>query len=267
MLMDSLAHAAIDCLTLEKLRLESCKVKKLHTFTMYPDSVERFVYITRGEATFYLDQGTLSATARDMIYLPRNTAYLSRWHSDSDFVVVDLILRDGNGQDIRFGERPCVLFHDTHRVYNSLLSELGAKADADGPFDWIERLSLCFKLLCNMARDTNRRELDENFRRIKEGVDYLEGNLDINVSVGELASMCCVSESVFRRLFFACKGMSPVDYRNRLRVKKASELLQSGKYTITEAAEQVGINDLKYFGKLFKRYAGVTPRTIKNNKL
>ena len=36
---------------------------------------------------------------------------------------------------------------------------------------------------------------------------------------------------------------------------------------VTEAAEQVGINDLKYFGKLFKRYAGVTPRTIKNNKL
>lgn len=80
-------------------------------------------------------------------------------------------------------------------------------------------------------------------------------------------AVCCISESVFRRLFFACKGMSPVDYRNRLRVKKASELLQSGSFTVAEAAEQVGINDLKYFGKLFKRYAAVTPRTIKNNKL
>ena len=55
--------------------------------------------------------------------------------SSEPFVVVDLLLRDGEGQDIRFGDVPCVLFHDTHGVYDGLLAELAQKAEADGPFD------------------------------------------------------------------------------------------------------------------------------------
>ena len=57
--------------------------------------------------------------------------------------------------------------------------------------------------------------------------------------------------------------MSPVDYRNRLRIRKAAELLRTGRYTIGEAADQVGIQDIKYFGKLFKRYTGFNPGALK----
>ena len=59
-------------------------------------------------------------------------------------------------------------------------------------------------------------------------------------------------------------GMSPVEYRNRLRINRATELLKTGEYTVGEAAESVGIRDIKYFSKLFKRYAGVNPRVIKS---
>lgn len=265
MLMDSLAHASIDRLTLESMTLKNCTVPALHRYSMQPAEEERFVYITQGEVSFFLEEGELSAKARDMIYLPRNTAYLSQWHSQADFVVVDLLLRDNEGQDIVFGDRPCVLFRDIHCIYDDLLMSLAEKADSTGPFDWLERISLCFKFLCQMARDTNREELDENSRRIKEGLDFLEANYTQDFSMEELASVCCLSPAVFRRNFFACKGMSPVDYRNRLRIRKATELLRSGQYTISEVAEKVGIGDIKYFGKLFKRYAGVNPGMIKRN--
>lgn len=263
MKMDSLAYAAIDRLELTSLRLESCTVKAMHRYVMQPAPAERFIYITRGEVCFFLENGALSAGAWDMVYLPRDTAYHSQWLEDAEFVVVDLLLRDGSGQDIRFGDHPCVLFHDTHRVYDSLLAELGDKAEASGPFDWLERLSLCFKLLCDMARDTNREELDENQRRIKEGLAYLQSNYSTDFPVDTLADMCNLSPASFRRIFLVCKGMSPVEYRNRLRIRKAAELLRSGRYTVGEAAEQVGIRDIKYFGKLFKRYTGINPGALK----
>jgi len=79
--------------------------------------------------------------------------------------------------------------------------------------------------------------------------------------------VCFLSPASFRRLFLECKGMSPGEYRNRLRIRRASELLKTGAYTVSEAAEQVGIGDIKYFGKLFKRYTGLTPGTIKKNGL
>lgn len=266
MKMNALAHASVDKLALISLRIESCEVKKQHRYVMQAAPVERFIYITRGEVCFFLQDGELRAYERDMVYLPRDTAYHSLWLKDASFMVVDMLLSDKEGQDIRFEDAPGVLFHDMHGVYDGLLTELAQKAEANGPFDWLERLSLSFKLLCEMARDTNRKELDENERRIKEGIAYLEGNYTKDFSVDRLAEMCSVSPAVFRRIFLACKGMSPVDYRNRLRIRKASELLKTGRFTVGEAAEQVGIKDIKYFSKLFKRYAGVNPGTLKKNR-
>ena len=263
MKMESLAYASVDQLKLNKLRLESCSAKAMHKFVMEPTPVERFVYITRGSVCFHLADGTLQAGARDMIYLPRDTAYHSLWHTSSNFVVVDLLLQDGGGQDILFGDHPCVLFHDTHLVYDGLLAELADKADATGPFDWLERLSLCFKLLCHMARDTNRHESDTALSKIQRGITYLENNYCSDFSVDVLADICNLSVSGFRRIFLECKGMSAVEYRNRLRIQKASELLRTGRYTVSEAADQTGIRDVKYFGKLFKRYTGTNPGTFK----
>lgn len=263
MKMNALAYASIDQLTLDSLRLESCRVVAMHRYVMQPAPVERFVYITRGEVQISLGDRAITACAQDMLYLPKNTAYRSQWLTDSDFVVVDLLLRDGEGQDIRFWDDPCVLFHDTHGIYTGLLAELADKAFATDPFDWLERLSLCFKLLCQMARDTNREELDTNQQQIEAALSYLENHYRDNFPVDTLARMCSLSPSRFRRLFFACKGMSPVDYRNRLRVYKAAELLRTGHYTVGEAAELVGIQDIKYFGKVFKRYMGLNPSDLK----
>jgi len=261
--MNALAHASIDQLSLENLHVEPCRVVAMHKYVMHPSPVERFVYIIQGKVCFSFQRDALTAGSLDMVYLPRDTAYCSQWAEDSIFMVVDLSLRDSTGQDIRFGDNPCVLFHDTHRVYDGLLTELAEKADVKGPFDWLERLSLCFKLLCDMARDTNKEELDADRSLIKKGVDYLERNLSCDFSVGYLARMCNLSPSSFRRIFQKTKGMSPVEYRNRLRIRKATALLRSGMYTVGEVAEQVDIRDIQYFGKLFKRYAGINPSELK----
>lgn len=263
MKMESLAYASIDQLALVRLRLDPCTVPAMHQFVMEPTPVERFIYIVRGRVRFSLEKGAIDAGFRDMVYLPRDTAYRSLWLEDSEFVVVDILLQDSEGGDIRFGDLPCVLFHDAHQAYHGLLQELGEKAEAGGPFDWLERLSLCFKLLCNMARDTNRQELDEQYRWIQKALIYLESNYAEDFPVDKLAKMCLLSPAKFRRIFLSCKGCSPVDYRNRLRIRKAAELLRTGQYTVSEAAQQVGIVDIKYFGKLFKRYMGTSPGRMK----
>lgn len=265
--MNALAHASIDQLSLVNLRVEPCLVNATHEYIMQPAPVERFIYIIRGKVCFSFQVDTLSAGTLDMVYLPRDTAYRSKWLEDARFMVVDLSLRDSAGQEIRFGDNPCVLFHDTHRVYDGLLTDLAEKADARGPFDWLERLSLCFRLLYDLARDTNQKELEEDRCLIKEGVDYLERNLSSDISVDSLASMCSLSPSSFRRIFLKTKGMSPVEYRNRLRIRKATALLRTGTYTVGEAAEQVGIRDIQYFGKLFKRYTGMNPSTLKKSSI
>ena len=261
--MNALAYASIDQLSLDNVRVLHCQVRERHQHVMQPTSGERFVYIVQGQVHFSFQTHSLKAGDLDMVYLPRDTAYCSLWEEAADFMVVDLSMRDSSGQEIRFGDAPCVLFHDTHRVYDGLLAELAEKAEATGPFDWLERLALCLKLLCAMARDTNKEELDADRSRIREAVDWLERNLCCDCSVEHLAEMCSLSAASFRRSFLKTKGMSPVEYRNRLRIRKATELLRTGLYTVGEAAEQVGIRDIQYFGKLFKRYMGFNPSNLK----
>ncbi len=263
MKMNALVHASINQLSLVDLRIEPCRVSARHRYEMAPAPIERFVYVVKGRVRFSLKNEEFEAEESDMIFLPGKTAYRSSWLEDSEFMVVDLLLCDIEGQVICFDEAPGVLFHDAHRVYHGLLEKLAAIASANGPFDWLERLSLSFKFLCEVARDTNRTETDGKLWKIKPALAYLERNFAEDFTVEELAKTCCLSVGSFRRLFSECTGLSPVEYRNRLRIQKAVTLLKTKQYTVGEVAETVGVDDIKYFSKLFKRYAGISPGVMK----
>lgn len=263
MRMKDLAHTQMNQFSLLELRITPFKRPAQHQFIMHPKQVERFVYILKGKGRFFLDNAEICAGQKDMLYLPGETAYRSHWLEDSEFMVIDLLLQGSEEQPIRFGEAPGILFCDVHDTYRGLLEELATRADTDGPFDWLERLSLSFKLLCEIARDTNREELDARNRKLKPALTYLQSNFAESLPIEDLAAMCCLSAGRFRRIFWECLGMTPVEYRNKLRIQKAMTLLKTGGLTVGEAGEAVGIGDIKYFSKLFKRYTGIAPSAIK----
>jgi len=265
MRMKDLAHTNINQLSLLELKIIPCHIPANHQYVMKPKPMDRFVYILKGKGCFSLGDTRLRAGERDMIYLPGETAYRSFWPEASEYMVIDLLLQDLEGNLIRFGESPDILFCDSHGVYLGLLEELAAKSNTTGPFDWLERLSLSVKLLCQIARDTNRSELDAQKGMIKVGITYLQNNYAEDIPVEQLAQMCGLSVGSFRRIFSQCMGISPVKYRNKLRMEKAAELLKGGGCTVGEAAEAVGISDIKYFGKLFKTYTGTTPGEFKKD--
>lgn len=263
MRIDDLAYTAAERLAVVHLRIENCSVPEKHRHLMLPEPLERFVYITNGYVKISLGETELCATSRDMIYLPRNTGYMSQWLENSQFVVVDLALSDAEGREISFGDGPSILFRDKFCIYDGLLRELAEKTEDENPFNWLERTSLCLKLICEMARDTKQSEADSKQSRIKNAITYIESNFTKDFSIEELAKIAFLSPTSFRRLFFECKGMSPVDYRNTLRIGRSAELLKNGQYSVSEVAEKVGIRDVKYFGKLFSRYMGTTPGNFK----
>ncbi|MDG0809946.1 helix-turn-helix transcriptional regulator [Cohnella rhizosphaerae] len=55
-------------------------------------------------------------------------------------------------------------------------------------------------------------------------------------------------------------GMSPVEYVRHVRVEKARRLLEhSPELSVKQIAEAVGIADPNYFGRLFRKEAGMSP--------
>ena len=105
----------------------------------------------------------------------------------------------------------------------------------------------------------------ENVPMLQKSVKYLEEHYAENFKMSFLAEKFNLSESYFRRLFRDFTGLSPVEYRNGLRVEHAKELLSRNTVSVSEVARAVGIEDQFYFSRIFKKYEGISPLNYKKS--
>ena len=91
---------------------------------------------------------------------------------------------------------------------------------------------------------------------------YTEGD----ILIAELAALCGMSETYFRRIFRKTKGVSPGTYIRNLKITRAKELLDSGMYSVSETAELSGFSDASYFSREFKKEVGISPLVYKEKK-
>ena len=68
------------------------------------------------------------------------------------------------------------------------------------------------------------------------------------------------------RTFSAQTGMTIPQYLRKLRMERAAELLQSGKYNVTEAAMAVGYSSLSHFSQCFCQTMGCCPGLYPNHR-
>ena len=75
----------------------------------------------------------------------------------------------------------------------------------------------------------------------------------------ELASMCHIRETHFRRIFSSYMNMSPLEYINQVRIRMACEHLKRTDEPIAEIAVKCGFSTNSTFNRNFKQLLGVTP--------
>jgi len=81
-----------------------------------------------------------------------------------------------------------------------------------------------------------------------------------DLSLGALAQEMGYSINHLGTLFKKELGLSPVEYRNRLRLSRAREMLLSGSQSIAAIAAEVGFPDANYFSRIFRVTFGISPR-------
>ena len=93
----------------------------------------------------------------------------------------------------------------------------------------------------------------EYIYRINRVVDYIENNLDNDLSLEKLADVANFSPFHFHRIFSAFMGETLNDFIKRIRVEKAASMLLTDKERpISEVAELCGYNSLSVFCRNFK---------------
>ena len=100
---------------------------------------------------------------------------------------------------------------------------------------------------------TQQRAMDEVLR-------YMHAHYAEEHDVAFYAAMCHQSVGRFAHAFKESTGTSPKHYLLSVRVGAAEELLATTTLSVAEVAEAVGVLDVNYFSRLFKKFTGRSPR-------
>lgn len=96
---------------------------------------------------------------------------------------------------------------------------------------------------------------------------YIEDNYMKNISAADISDFVKLNRSYLFKIFKQQTGLSVSQYLIKYRMNKACEFLREYNFTVCQVAQMVGIGDIYYFSKLFKRFTGITPTEYKKDKI
>jgi len=94
-------------------------------------------------------------------------------------------------------------------------------------------------------------------------IDYIQKNIAENHSLKALAIIFNINASYLGTLIKNYTGEAFPDYVNKIKIKKARELLLNTNLKTYEIAEKVGYSSDNYFCKVFKKITGQSPHEYK----
>ena len=100
---------------------------------------------------------------------------------------------------------------------------------------------------------------DKKADLLKECLLYMEEHYQEKLYIRDLASLCHLNEQYFTRFFGNHVGVPPLEYLNRYRVKKATDLMIYSEEKIVDIAKNTGFHNQGNFIKTFKTIMGESP--------
>lgn len=94
---------------------------------------------------------------------------------------------------------------------------------------------------------------------VQRATAYIDEHLDQGLSLQQVAKHVHMNPNYFSEMFKRETGQNYIEYVTRARMRRAMSLLTETPAKISEVANSVGYEDLKYFNRLFKKFTGVTP--------
>lgn len=223
-----------------------------------------FLFILSGAACFRGDGGQcLSVKEGELLFLPKGLRYRMQYTAEStDFVLVNLEMFDRSGADLTLSEEMQILTREeSARRIAPIMTGFEICGASQNLSSVLRRKELIYRLLGAVCESGSAFPVGSpEFPQIAAGAFLLERSYLENIPVSRLAEASNISVSSFRSLFVRQYGMSPVQYRNRLRVDRAAALLNEGSCTVAEAAYACGFENIGYFCRYYKKVMGETPR-------
>lgn len=225
--------------------------------------------IIEGEGVFSSESGDVHVGKGDIIFVPITSKYISTWCGDPDIIYISM----------HFSFEPGGIFSsqtvfDIQRIalpqFDSLKADFKyALENYDGgDKEKLKTLGIFYKVMGEVVPRLEHRQTRAIDKRIEQAVEYIDLNYANDFSASELAMICRMSESHFYACFKNEVGMSPVQYKLKVRINHAILMLidNTGR-SIEEISGMLGFESSVYFRRVFKRLTGKSPREYKKSSI
>jgi len=185
--------------------------------------------------------------------------------NEIDLVILDVVMPGPSGTEVlkRIKElypNMGVVILTGYGTKDTVIDALKGKAD-----DYMEK-----PVDIHKARDIIDRLIKERMpageappggqdAKIARVMRFVERNYDKRLSLEEAAELVALSPKYFSRFFKEKVGIGFSEYRLKVRIEKAAQLLESTDYTIDEISFKVGYENSESFTRLFKKVRGCSP--------
>jgi two-component system, response regulator YesN len=114
--------------------------------------------------------------------------------------------------------------------------------------------------LVGLLKAIRNKKTKATVRLVEEAVAFLQCHFADNLTVNDIAVHLQISPYYLMHLFKEDLHVTLIDYLTSYRIEQAKRFLNTKNYKIYEVSQLVGYTDPRYFGQLFRKHTGMTPR-------
>ncbi len=216
------------------------------------------LYVVSGVCVASLDGEDVKLTAGDYLYYPPGMSQCYTFFRNNRCTTFWIHFTGRAAEEVAEGLelRPGVTRCEPSDRAQSLFDELVRTFRRGGPFHSSEENGLLLLILSALAHAGDERTPSGGVETVMR---LMSESPDRPYSADEWAKTAGLSVGRFEHKFRETAGVSPLAYYNRLRAKRACELLSCTAMSVTEIASALGYDDPFYFSRSFKRVLGVSP--------
>lgn len=215
-----------------------------------------FLYTVSGTLQYSFmgtEQAEIIAGSGKLVFIPAGVRHKSTYCDETNEVYIIRF-------DISAGKLPKYLTvpsliqsEAAEKVFAAINHDIESGV-ADNPMYFLYRI---YELLYRLSQNAD--SLPTRYRKLQKALKEIHLFYRENYKVKYYSDLCGLSESAFRHLFKSYTGMSPIEYRNQIRLQEARNLIRNGEFSVEEAALDTGFSNLSFFCRSYKALFGHSP--------
>lgn len=104
----------------------------------------------------------------------------------------------------------------------------------------------------------------DNSLSITPALEHIRKNYHMDFPIEDLAQICDMSPTHFRRTFHSVMGLTPLEYLNNTRINASTKMLRTTEKSILDISEECGFQSVSTFNRHFSDIMGITPTQYRN---